>query len=157
MYINHSINFFLYCALTRSFRREVRRMWRRTMHGLSSVCRWCCSYRRLASLLTTTSSGQPAADTPVEHDKACPANGRNIHNQPAAAHPNLDSLLPFLDQQLQQQQQEQQQREREGRDGDRRDSRQLTKKRSSERVLLNHGLYCVGDVCEHHPNVRSQV
>ncbi|KAH9513270.1 hypothetical protein Btru_034515 [Bulinus truncatus] len=47
LYTNHSINFFLYCALTKRFRREVRKLASRVTSILASLLRscLCCMYR----------------------------------------------------------------------------------------------------------------
>ena len=62
IYINHSINFFIYCALARSFRREV---WRIVHHvigcggRLCELCHWCCSRRRRLAALLSSSTSRP--------------------------------------------------------------------------------------------------
>ncbi|XP_035824944.1 uncharacterized protein LOC101845912 [Aplysia californica] len=148
IYINHSINFFLYCALTRSFRREVRRMGRRLSRWPGSVSRWCCSRRRLQALLSSTTSagGNANAGAATHGDKHTHPRHRHPHHD-YQNNSHTDSFFPLLDQQLQQQQQQRQ----------RGDYNFRQSERSSDRILLHHGMHCGGARSEQHPNVRAQV
>ncbi|CAL1532415.1 unnamed protein product [Lymnaea stagnalis] len=71
LYVNHSINFFLYCALTKGFRREVRRIASNIKSLIIFLSHSCCSRPRRQHL---------------------DASNTNSH------HSHTDSFMPLLEQ-----------------------------------------------------------
>ncbi|GFO05191.1 FMRFamide receptor-like [Plakobranchus ocellatus] len=90
LYINHSINFFLYCALIKGFRREVRALGSTIACFCLSLLRpcrsRCCRGRRSKSATSSTSSGHCG---PIRN------NSQQLQ-QRAVGNVKMDSFAPLL-------------------------------------------------------------
>ncbi len=102
--INHSINFFLYCALLKSFRRETRRLGRHVRRWPRSVCKWCSHLARQTLLTSTHSEGRTNQRPTQRHHEEPPGDELKHYpncNNRDKSNGGGDSQSPLLERQKQ--------------------------------------------------------